>query len=67
MEINEKSQDELKNEAHDEDNKTLKNPKRGRVFIRNLPFNINEDKLKELFQIYGEITEVIYNNIDKFT
>ena len=59
MEINEKNQEEINNEANDEDNKKLKNPKRGRVFIRNLPFNINEDKLRELFISFGEITEVI--------
>ena len=63
MENNEKFEEE-KNEVIDEDNKVMKNPKRGRIFIRNLPFNINEDKLKELFQSYGEITEVIFHKKD---
>lgn len=40
-------------------NKIEKNPKRGRVFVRNLSFkNISEEKIKSLFSKYGEITEV---------
>jgi multiple RNA-binding domain-containing protein 1 len=30
----------------------------GRLFIRNLPFSVTEDELKELFASYGPITEV---------
>ncbi len=36
------------------------NLKRGRVFIRNLPFTITEEKLRTLFQQHGEVTEVMY-------
>ena len=38
--------------------KKLQNEKRGRVFIRNLPFTVNEEKLRTLFGKFGEITEV---------
>ena len=38
--------------------KKKQNLKRGRVFIRNLPFTVNEEKLRDLFKKYGEITEV---------
>ena len=38
--------------------KKQQNLKRGRVFIRNLPFTVNEEKLRDLFKKYGEITEV---------
>ena len=48
-------------DAHNEDNKVLKNPKRGRVFVRNLPFNVTEELLKEYFSKHGEITEVNFN------
>ena len=40
--------------------KKQQNLKRGRVFIRNLPFTVNEEKLRDLFKKYGEITEVNY-------
>lgn len=30
-----------------------------KVFVGNLPFSVTDDKLKELFSSYGEITEAI--------
>jgi nucleolar protein 4 len=38
--------------------KQKNNTKKGRVFIRNLPFNITEEKIKETFSKFGEINEV---------
>ncbi len=51
--------EQIQDDGIDEDNKVLKNPKRGRLFVKNLPFNITEDKLKQAFSKYGEITEVL--------
>jgi RNA recognition motif-containing protein len=49
---------EINDIEENEDNKTLKNPKRGRIYIRNLPFKINEEGLKQAFSKFGEINEV---------
>lgn len=46
--------------ANTETNKKQLNLKRGRVFIRNLPFTVTQDKLRNLFEKYGEISEVLY-------
>lgn len=53
--INESDMDD-----HDniENNKSSKFLKRGRIFIRNLPFSITEEKIKNLFSKYGEIKEL---------
>jgi len=37
-----------------------KGTKRGRVFIRNLPFTANEQSLTELFSQVGPVSDVIY-------
>jgi multiple RNA-binding domain-containing protein 1 len=46
------------NKSDDIEEEVSSNIKRGRVFIRNLPFTITEDKLKKEFEKFGEITEV---------
>lgn len=38
----------------------------GRVFVRNLPYAVDEDELQKLFEKYGPVTEVIVP-IDKLT
>ena len=44
---------------HNNDNNPRKNEKRGRVFVRNLPFKlITSDELKSSLSTFGEITEV---------
>jgi nucleolar protein 4 len=35
-----------------------KEEKKGRVFLKNLPFSVTEEKLKSLFSKYGEINEI---------
>ena len=41
-----------------EDDLNVTNTKKGRVFVRNLPFTITEEKLRKEFEKFGEITEV---------
>jgi RNA recognition motif-containing protein len=50
-----------------EDDANSTNTKRGRVFIKNLPFTITEEKLKKEFEKFGEISEVRIFNTDKHT
>ena len=57
------SEDDLENVDHTGEKKEtkikVKNEKRGRVFIRNLPFkSLSEDKLRQIFDKYGEIKEI---------
>ncbi len=44
------------NQAYTDENDELDDT--GRLFIRNIPFSVTEDELKELFAAYGPITEV---------
>lgn len=55
MEVDTQSYDN-KNDHHKK--KQTKEEKRGRVFIRNLPFTATEEKIKLLFEKYGKISEV---------
>ena len=63
---NEIEEKEVSNEQTDAGNKTSQPytddndelDDTGRLFIRNLPFSVTEDELKELFAAYGPITEV---------
>jgi multiple RNA-binding domain-containing protein 1 len=48
----------INQEEIDDDILEASNTKRGRVFVRNLPFTITEEKLKKEFEKFGEITEV---------
>lgn len=41
-------------EGNDDDNE-----EEGRLFIRNLPYSVSEDELKELFSQYGPISQVL--------
>lgn len=47
------------NDNHDDTIKKLRTDKKGRVFVRNLPFSVTEEKLREHFSKYGEVKEVI--------
>ncbi|XP_014277556.2 probable RNA-binding protein 19 [Halyomorpha halys] len=38
----------------------------GRIFIRNLPYSVNEEELQSLFSSFGPVTEVIIP-VDKFS
>lgn len=51
----------------DKDQKSSKFLKRGRIFIRNLPFSVTEDKIRTLFSKFGEIKELNlpYDNVKK--
>jgi RNA recognition motif-containing protein len=62
MEIDEDSKDDLH-----QDPKSSKYLKRGRIFIRNLPFSVTEEKIRALFSKIGEIKELNlpYDNTKK--
>jgi len=51
----------------DTDQKSSKFLKRGRIFIRNLPFSVTEEKIRILFAKFGEIKELNlpYDNVKK--
>jgi len=49
---------EIKDDDLDNDPKSSKHLKRGRIFVRNLPFSITEEKLRGLFSKFGEIKEL---------
>ena len=56
---NENTKDmEIDDDDKDTNNKSSKFLKRGRIFIRNLPFSVTEEKLRTLFSKFGEIKEL---------
>merc|ERR1712032_124910 len=48
---------EIDQEGNEHDPRSSKFLKRGRLFIRNLPFSITEQKLRDLFSPFGEIKD----------
>lgn len=52
-----KETDTLKNSA-EEHNQPIYKPKRGRVFLTNLVYDINERMIRRSFKKYGEITDI---------
>lgn len=59
--------DDDQNENLDNNLKSSKFLKRGRIFIRNLPFSVTEEKIRALFSKHGEIKELNlpYDNTKK--
>eukprot|EP01083_Nonionella_stella_P021806 60383_1 len=42
--------------------KEQSNPEQCRIFVRNLPFTLTQDVMKELFAVHGKVTEAIVIN-----